>query len=172
MAALLVRTKGMLGRRVRRRYTQWDEMPALWPSPKRFYASAIACVQRNGGTWVGELGGAEHQFTAWELAVRHEAACNEAHFHYLRICDGVEEEECERRVSRIAELADTIERLRGAERIIRPRLPDRASSRRVMADCPWPELYETPGELPPDPQMEALAAAWLGPPRNSYPPGR
>ena len=40
MAALLVRTKGMLGRRVRRRYAQWDEMPVLWPSPKRFYASA------------------------------------------------------------------------------------------------------------------------------------
>ena len=89
------------------------------------------------------------------MAVRHEAACYETHFHYLRICDGVEEEECERRVARIAELAGTIERLRGAERIIRPLLPDGASSRRVMADCLWPELYETPGELPPDPQKAA-----------------
>ena len=96
------------------------------------------------------------------MAVRHEAACYETHFHCLRICDGVEEEECERRVARIAELAGTIERLRGAERIIRPMLPDSASSRRVMADCPWPELYRTPAELPPDPQMEALTAVWLG----------
>ena len=154
----------MLGSRVRRRDAQWLEMPVWWPSPRSFYASAQTSVQRCGDAWVGEFGGAEHQFTftAWELAVRHEAACKEVQFHYLRICDGVEQEECERRVARIAELADTIERLRGAEQIIRPLLPDRASSRRVMADCPWPELYETPGELPPDPQMEALAAVWLG----------
>ena len=136
----MARTQEMLGSRVRRRNAQWVEMPVLWPSPKRFYATVVSRVQRNGDTWVAELGGAQHQFTAWELAVRHEAACNETNFHYLRICDGVEEEECDRRVARIAELAGTIERLRGAERIIRPLLPDRASSRRVMADCPWPEL--------------------------------
>ena len=59
----------------------------------------------------GVYGGAEDQFTSWELAVRHEAACYETHFHYLRICDGVDEEECERRVARIAELAGTIEHL-------------------------------------------------------------
>ena len=44
----------MLGRRVRRRDAQWVEMPVLWPSPKRFYASAQTGVQRNGDTWVGE----------------------------------------------------------------------------------------------------------------------
>ena len=162
LRSLLVRTQEMLGRCVRRRDAQWDEMPVLWPSPKRFDASVVSRVQRNGDTWVGELSGAEHQFIAWEMAVRHVAACYETYFHYLRICDGVEEEECERRVARIAELADTIERLRGAERILRPLLPDRAPSRGVMADCPWPDLYETPGELPPDPQMEALAVVWLG----------
>ena len=119
----------MLGSRVRRRDAQWLEMPVWWPSPRSFYASAQTSVQRCGDAWVGEFGGAEHQFTftAWELAVRHEAACKEVQFHYLRICDGVEQEECERRVARIAELADTIERLRGAEQIIRPLLPDRAS---------------------------------------------
>ena len=158
----MARTQEMLGIRVRRREAQPDELPSWWSSPGRFYTSAQASVQRNGDTWVGEFGGAEHQFTAWELAVRHEAACSEVQFHYLRICDGVEEEECDRRVARIAKLAGTIERLRGVERIIRPMLPDRASSRRVMADCPWPELYRTPAELPPDPQLEALAEVWLG----------
>ena len=124
----------------------------------------------------GVYGGAEDQFTSWELAVRHEAACYETHFHYLRICDGVDEEECERRVARIAELAGTIERLRSAERIIRPLLPARVSSRRLMADCPWPEPYEAPGDLPPDPLLEALAASCRRPdsasrvPEGCHPP--
>ena len=63
LRSLMARTQEMLGSRVRRRDAQWVEMPVLWPSPKRFYASAQTGVQRNGDTWVGELGGAEHQFS-------------------------------------------------------------------------------------------------------------
>ena len=36
-----------------RREVQWVEMPALWPSPKRFHASAQTSVQRSNDAWVG-----------------------------------------------------------------------------------------------------------------------
>ncbi len=47
LRSLIVRIQEMLGGRVMRREMQWVEMPALWPSPKRFHASAQTIVQRS-----------------------------------------------------------------------------------------------------------------------------
>ena len=79
-----------------------------------------------------------HPFVAWEMAVRYEAACLEAGFHYTQICDGPNDGEFAVRAERIAGLDDEAQRLSRIEQAVRPMLPEDLLGVGILASSPHP----------------------------------
>ena len=124
--------------RVRRRGRSGGELGGLWPAPASFYVQAKERISLSDEGWSVSARPPGHLFVAWEMAVRYEAACLEAAFHYTQICDGPDDAEFSVRMARIVALEDEARRLSRIEQAVRPMLPDDALSIRAFAMSPRP----------------------------------
>lgn len=131
----------------------------LWPSESSFYEQAQRHVERQDDGWTVRSKPPGHLFVAWEMAVRYEAACLEAAFHYGQICAGNPEDDFTRRVERIEALASTAQRLSESEQRLRSLLPDDPRTLRFMADSPHPN--SAPLSDDSNPRLRELGASWL-----------
>ncbi len=138
--------------RLRPRRRAMPEMPGLWPSPAGFHEQARTRIRLNTDGWEVQSSNPGHPFIAWELAVRHEAACLEAVFHYTQICDMPTDDEFTARKARITALLAHAKHLSELEQSIRPMLPTDSASIRSLAFSPHPQ------PLPP-PQSRLLLLA-------------
>ena len=115
------------------------DLPGLWAPLASFYQHARENVTPNDDGWSVRTRPPGHRFVAWEMAVRYEAACLEAAFHYTQICDGPDEREFAVRADRIAELDNEAQRLSRIERAVRPMLPGDPRSVGMLASTPHPQ---------------------------------
>ena len=128
------------------------ELSGLWPSPSSFYEDAQTRIRQNDDGWEVQSRHPGHPFIAWELAVRHEAACLEAVFHYTQICDLPTDNEFTARKGRIKTLLAHAEHLSELEQSIRPMLPADSTSIKSLVFIPHAQ------PLPP-PQSRLLLLA-------------
>ena len=115
------------------------DLGGLWPLPTSFYQQAQENVISSDDGWSVSTRPPGHRFVAWEMAVRYEAACLEAAFHYMQICDMPDKREFAVRTERIAELDREAQRLSRIERAARPMLPGDPLSIRMLASSPHPQ---------------------------------
>ena len=147
-ASLLSTAVERLARTFKRRRWNPDypELPGQWKTRRRFRAEARERITRHSDGWSVRSHDPGHRFVAWELAVRYEAACVEALFHYGQICDLANEAEATERIRRIeAALADA-QCLSRIEQQMRAMLADDSDAVAILASHPD---AETPTEQPP-----------------------
>ena len=90
-----------------------------WPSSEHFYATARDYISRHPDGWTVHTHHPGHPFVAWEVALRYEAACQEARYRYIRLCYMSDHAGAAENLERIAELLAEAERLSRVERAIR-----------------------------------------------------
>ena len=114
------------------------DLGGLWPPPASFYEQAQQQITLGDDGWAVGTRPPGHPFIAWEMAVRFEATCLEAAFHYTQICDGPDNDEFAARVERITALDSEAQRLSRIERAVRPMLPEDPRSIGMLASSPHP----------------------------------
>ena len=121
----------------------------LWVGPERFRLEAKDWISLNPDGWAVHTCPPGHPFISWELAVRYEAACQEARYRYLKLCDVPTDAEAADHIERIAELLLAAERLSRIELGVRPALDtDDADTIRFLAEHPHaaPQQHQIPRE--------------------------
>ena len=133
----------------------------LWPSAANLYEQGVKSIKQEDGGWNAPSCDPGHLFVSWEMAVRYEAACREALFHYIQICDGVTQDDFDRRIARITEVTAEAQRLSEIEQAARPLLPTEALPLRIMSSSPYPEWYPDFDTDPADTVFYSLVSDWL-----------
>ena len=120
----------------------------LWVGPARFRLEAKDWISLNPDGWAVHNCHPGHPFISWDLAIRYEAACQEARYRYLKLCDVPTDAEATEHIERIAELLLEAERLSRIELGARPALATDADSIRHLAEHPHaaPQPHQIPRE--------------------------
>ena len=124
------------------RDVETPERTGLWPSASLFYEDAQNRIRQHPDGWHVHTRDPGHPFVAWELAVRYEAACQEAAFHYTQVCDLPTDDELTQRVAHITALLAEADRLSQLEQSVRPMFPDDTDSIRILSFNPHPQPLE------------------------------
>ena len=122
----------------------------LWVGPERFRLEAKDWISLNPDGWAVRTCHPGHPFISWDLAIRYEAACQEARYRYLKLCDVPTDAEATEHIERIAELLLEAERLSRIELGARPAITTDADSIRRLAEHPHaaPQQHQVPRESP------------------------
>lgn len=122
--------------RDRPRRSRLQPPQGLWVGPERFRLEAKDWISLHPDGWTVHTCHPGHPFISWELAIRYEAACQEARYRYLKLCDAPTDAEATEHIERIAELLLEAERLSRLEQGARPALATDADSIRCLAEHP------------------------------------
>ncbi len=132
----------------------------LWVGPARFRLEAKDWISLNPDGWAVHNCHPGHPFISWDLAIRYEAACQEARYRYLKLCDVPTDAEATEHIERIAELLLEAERLSRIELGARPALATDADSIRHLAE--HPHAAPQPHQIPRESLLRPLADKHLG----------
>ena len=133
-------------RRERPRRSLLQPPQGLWVGPARWRLEAKDWISLHPDGWAVHTCHPGHPFISWELAIRYEAACQEARYRYLKLCDMATDAEATDHIERIAELLLEAKRLSRIELGTRPALATDADSVRRLAEHPHaaPQQHQVP----------------------------
>lgn len=139
--------------RDRPRRSRLQPPQGLWVGPERFRLEAKDWISLHPDGWAVHTCHPGHPFISWELAIRYEAACQEARYRYLKLCDAPTDAEATEHIERIAELLLETERLSRIEQGARPRSPPTPTPFDASQNIPTPlpNSIKSPENLSFDP---------------------
>ena len=120
----------------------------LWVGPARWRLEAKDRITLHPDGWAVHTCHPGHPFISWELAIRYEAACQEARYRYLKLCDMATDADATDHIERIAELLHEAKRLSRIELGTRPALDTDTDSIQRLAEHPnaAPQQHQIPQE--------------------------
>lgn len=145
--------------RARSRRSLRQPPQGLWTGPERFMLEAKDWISLHPDGWAVHTCHPDHPFISWELAVRYEAACQEARYRYLKLCDMPTNDEVHEHIERIGELLAEAERLSRIEQGVRRTITTDADSLRILAE--HPDAAPQPHQIPQESRLQPLATKHL-----------